>query len=246
MSTQKRTIRPELQRENQALNDIYLARKKTLKLTQQKIADRMGITAPTVFAYLKGKTPLNIRAATAFASILQVPVSDFSMRIAQEISDAAKSQTAPFNTGNVESTPHPIRSFTYPVIGWDQIGEAMEAVAQYHAGQRDLPSQSSETYAGRQAYWLVVKSDIMVSPSGVSFPEGILILVDPSVKASDEQYVIARLKETGETAFRQLRQDAGQEFLRPLNPAYPIQLKDDRWEIVGTVVAAKYPETIFK
>ncbi|MCY1366040.1 hypothetical protein D9M69_529170 [compost metagenome] len=66
------------------------------------------------------------------------------------------------------------------------------------------------------------------------------------MKAEDGQYVIARLIDTGETAFRQLRRDAGLEFLRPLNPAYPTIQLDDRWEIVSTVVGAKYPETIFK
>ncbi|MCY1285236.1 hypothetical protein D9M70_341640 [compost metagenome] len=246
MSKQKPTLKPDQVAECEALNAIYLSRKKELKLTQKMIADVMGIKPPSVFGYLNGKIPLNAKAAATFADLLQVPVSAFSRRLSDEIDRIAKSRTASLNGGNVESAPHPIRSFTYPVLDWSQIEGAMEVVAKYQAGQLDLPSQSSETYAGRGAHWLVVKSDIMVSPSGVSFPEGLLILVAPSMKAEDGQYVIARLKDTGETAFRQLRRDAGLEFLRPLNPAYPTIQLDDRWEIVSTVVGAKYPETIFK
>lgn len=245
-STKKRPLSPELAAECAALHEIYLSRKKGLKLTQQKIADEMRVTPPSVFAYLNGQIPLNIKAATVFATLLQVPISSFSRRLADEIDKIAKSQTALSNTGNVESAPHPIRSFTYPVIDWSQVEEAMEAVAKYQAGRIDLPTQSSETYAGRGAYWLAVRGEMMTSPSGISFPEGMLILVAPSVNPESGQFVIARLKETGESTFRQLREDAGHRFLRPLNPAYPTQQVDERWELVGTVLAAKYPETIFK
>lgn len=245
-STKKRTLPPELAAENADLRNIFLSKKKALKLTQQKIADEMKVTPPSVFAYLNGQIPLNIKAATTFARMLNVPVASFSRRLAAEIEEIAKSQTERIDSGNVALAPHPIRSFTYPVLGWEQIEVAMEAVQQYQAGQLQQASQTSETDAGRRAYWLVVRGEMMSAPSGTTFPEGVLILVSPDLDPADGQFIVARLKETGEGTFRQLRVDAGDRFLRPLNPSYPTQLLDDRWEVAGTVVAAKYPDTIFK
>ena len=78
---------------------------------------------------------------------------------------------------------------------------------------------------------------------GTSFPEGMLILVSSTIEPRDGQYVIAR--KGANTTFRQLREDAGMRFLCALNPAYPSVDLADGWEIVGTVVSARYPESIF-
>ena len=122
----------------------------------------------------------------------------------------------------------------------------MEVVEKYHVGELKLPSHSSETDAGRHAYWLTVRGEMMAASSGMTFPEGMLILVSPDITPEDGQFVVARLKGSADGTFRQLRIDAGAKYLRPLNPAYPIQQADDRWEIVGTVVGAKYPDTLFR
>jgi len=247
-STKKRTIAPELAAENAELRKIFLAKKKALKLTQQKIADELEVTPPSIFAYLNGQIPLNIRAATTFARMLNVPVSAFSRRLAREIDEIASSQTAWIGNGNVASAPHPIRSFSYPLLGWEQIevAVAMEAVERYHVGELKLPSHSSETDAGRHAYWLPVRGQMMTAPSGITFPEGMLILVSPDIAPEDGQFVVARLKGSTDGTFRQLRVDAGAKFLQALNTAYPVERLDDRWEIAGTVVSAKYPDTLFR
>lgn len=253
MSTppKKRKLATELADENAELHKIFLEKKKALKLTQQKIADELEVTPPSIFAYLNGQIPLNIRAATTFARMLNVPVSAFSRRLAREIDEIVSSQTAWIGNGNVASAPHPIRSFSYPLLGWEQIevAVAMEAVEKFHAGVMKLASHSSETEAGRHAYWLTVRGETMAAPSGMTFPEGVLILVSPDITPEDGQFVVAKLKGSINGTFRQLRVDAGTQFLRRLNPAYPFDPVDpvnDRWEIVGTVVGAQYPNTLFQ
>ena len=244
MSKPKRTLKPEQAAECAALNALYLSKKKALKLTQKKLADAMGISPPSAFNYLNGQIPLNAKAAAKFAEMLHAPVSDFSPRLAEEIRSLAKSQTEDSSSGPVESPSYSKRSFTYPVCGWNDVVEgAMEAVQKHRTGERPLETQAAEIFAGTDAYWVPVRGDMMVSPQGTSFPEGMLILVSSTIEPRDGQYVVSR-KGTN-TTFRQLREDAGMRFLRALNPSYPSVDLADGWEIVGTVVSARYPESIF-
>lgn len=244
MSKPKRTLKPEQAAECAALNALFLSKKKALKLTQKKLADAMGIAPPSVFNYLNGQIPLNAKAAAKFAEMLHAPVSDFSPRLAEEIRSLAKSQTENANSGNVESPSNTKHSYTYPVCEWNDVVEgAMEAVQKHRTGEKPLATQVAELFAGADAYWVPVRGDIMVSPQGTSFPEGMLILVSSTLEPRDGQYVVA--KKGTNTTFRQLREDAGMRFLRALNPAYPNVELSEGWEIVGTVVSARYPESIF-
>ena len=85
----------------------------------------------------------------------------------------------------------------------------------------------------------------MTGLSGNSFPEGFLILVAPDIEPHPGQYVVARMTDTNEATFKQLVRDAGELFLKPLNPSYPTKPMDDAWEIVGTVVDGKMPKSVF-
>lgn len=74
------------------LKAIYSAKKKELKLTQEKLAEQLGINQSSVSHYLNGVNPLNTEIAAAFAKILDVPVSDFSPRLAEVIEMVASSR----------------------------------------------------------------------------------------------------------------------------------------------------------
>jgi len=108
------------------------------------------------------------------------------------------------------------------------------------------PSHKSEVFAGPTGFWLQVTGNSMVSASGVSFPEGYLILVSPEMDPRPGQFIVARLTDRNEATFKQLAWDAGEFFMKPLNPAYPTKLMGDEWEIVGTVVDAKIPRSVFE
>jgi SOS-response transcriptional repressor LexA len=51
--------------------------------------------------------------------------------------------------------------------------------------------------------------------------------------------------DSNEATFKQLVHDAGELYLKPLNPAFPMKAVDDSWEIVGTVVDGKMPKSVF-
>ncbi|PIT52336.1 hypothetical protein BHC44_08900 [Snodgrassella alvi] len=84
-SVKKRPLTSEELLEAKKLNEIYKAKKKELNLNQLKVGDLMNISQGAVNHYLNGINALNYESASQFAKILQVPVSDFSPRLAKKI-----------------------------------------------------------------------------------------------------------------------------------------------------------------
>lgn len=104
--------------------------------------------------------------------------------------------------------------------------------------QPGIRFEVSDHYAKGAAFWLQVMGDAMTAPMGVSVPQGMMILVDPDIEAEPGKMVIARTPELTEATFRQLSEESGQLYLKPLNPTYPKVLFDERCSIIGVVVQA--------
>lgn len=84
----KKPLTPEQQAECLALKNLFLAKKKELKLSQERAGHAIGkegITGAAVNHYLNGVNPLNASVASDFARLLQVSVDEFSPRLAAEI-----------------------------------------------------------------------------------------------------------------------------------------------------------------
>lgn len=81
----KRHLPDDRQAECLRLKRIFNAKKRDLGLTQEKLAEYLGINQSSVSHYLNAVNPLNATVAVAFARILEVQVSDFSPRLATEI-----------------------------------------------------------------------------------------------------------------------------------------------------------------
>ncbi|EGR4294209.1 LexA family transcriptional repressor [Vibrio cholerae] len=92
---------------------------------------------------------------------------------------------------------------------------------------------------GKNSFWLRVEGDSMVSNSGISFPDGTLILADPDIDPINKNLVVAKLQGVPDVTFKQLIVDAGKKFLKPLNPYYPVIEISDNCNIVGVVKDAK-------
>ena len=65
-----------------------------------------------------------------------------------------------------------------------------------------------------------------------------MILVDPSIEPEPGKMVIAQTPDAEEATFRQLIEESGQRYLKPLNPTYPKTLFDERCRVIGVVVQA--------
>lgn len=81
----KRELDEARKEECRQLKAIFNDKKKALGLTQEKLAHALDMNQSSVSHYLNGVNPLNAHVASEMAKILDVPVSDFSERLAKEI-----------------------------------------------------------------------------------------------------------------------------------------------------------------
>lgn len=75
------------------LKALFKQKRGELKLTQEKIAAELGdgVTQGAVSHFMNRRTALSLRAATVFAKMLQVPVSDISPTLASQLTAMSSS-----------------------------------------------------------------------------------------------------------------------------------------------------------
>ncbi|WP_262020399.1 LexA family transcriptional regulator [Pseudomonas sp. Pse35] len=127
-----------------------------------------------------------------------------------------------------------------PLISWVQAGAWCEANFVQPDGESWLSCPVPISTAG---YALKVMGDSMTNPGpGRSYPAGCIIFVDPEAETKTGDRVIARVPRTNEATFKILVEDAGRQFLRPINPQYPIIDITEETHICGKVVGSFIPE----
>lgn len=100
--------------------------------------------------------------------------------------------------------------------------------------------------ASDNSFWLEVEGHSMTAPQGgkPSFPEGILILIDPEEPVSIGDFCIARLH-GDEFTFKRLIRESGQIFLEPLNPRFDLIPINSNCTIIGKVIKSQWPDETF-
>ncbi|GFZ67449.1 hypothetical protein PSE10B_39710 [Pseudomonas amygdali pv. eriobotryae] len=148
--------------------------------------------------------------------------------------DAADEDSSQFSGEqfNVEMTAQPERMYRYPLVSTVAAGAWSEAVEPGFSDRYEI----SDYKAKGRAFWLEVAGDSMTAPSGMSVPEGMLILVDPGVEARPGKLVVAKLPSSNEATFKKLIDDAGQLYLKPLNPGYSMIKCTGDCKIIGVAV----------
>lgn len=249
----KKSLSPELLAECAALKSIFIEKRQALGLTQEKAAAELGMNQGSLSHYLNGRNSLNVDFAVKIAKLLDVSVSEFSPRLAEEIHSIVGSITESDWTkraleyqrdqsvviSNVTETTQPWRpTRRYPLISWIAAGSKAESPDNFIAGSADEYLESTEN-AGECGYWLDVRGQSMTSQTNPSFPEGTKILIKPEgFDLISGKFYIARHRD-GEKTFKQYVYDSGYEYLMPLNAAFkPLEIDDD-WEIIGRVIDAK-------
>lgn len=219
------------------LKAIYEGKKNTLSINHETLAEIIGVTQGAVSHILNGRNALNVQTATAFANLLKVKVDDFSPSLANEIRMLSLYTNS--NSSNIEFIGYNSKNTKFPLINWVNAGMWNEAIEPY--SMKDVEEWPETTKkASNNSFWLKVKGDSMTSPVGLSIPEGMLILVDPEKEPSSGNLVIAKLVKDNEATFKKLVVDAGQAFLKPLNPSYPLITISDDCKIIGVVIEAKW------
>lgn len=129
---------------------------------------------------------------------------------------------------------------SFPLISWIAAGNWTEAIEAYSLNEiEEWPSTTANV--SENSFWLKVKGNSMTSNGGLSIPEGMLILVDPSKEAISGNLVVAKLEDSHEATFKKYVTDGGRYFLEPLNNQWPIMEINGNCKILGVVVEAKWP-----
>ncbi|WP_272518256.1 MULTISPECIES: LexA family protein [unclassified Providencia] len=100
--------------------------------------------------------------------------------------------------------------------------------------------------ASDSAFWLEVEGHSMTAPQGgrPSFPEGMLILVDPEQDVNFGDFCIARMM-NNEFTFKRLIREGETEYLEPLNPRFEMIPINGNCQIIGKVVKSQWPDDTF-
>jgi SOS-response transcriptional repressor LexA len=155
-----------------------------------------------------------------------------------QISGSNIHQLTAVDESNVRKLTH--RFGKVPLISWVQAGAWCESNFEQHDGETWL---SCPVPISESGYALKVLGDSMTNPGpGRSYPTGCIIFVDPEAETKTGDRVIARVPRTNEATFKILVEDAGRQFLRPINPQYPIIDITEETHICGKVVGSFIPE----
>lgn len=145
----------------------------------------------------------------------------------------------PIEEGN--ATHGPDFKGRVPLISWVQAGSFCQIVDQFEPGYAEQWLMTVQDL-GPNAYALRVQGDSMTAPYGRSYPDGVIIYVDPDAPITNGCRVIAKIPGAEEATFKVYVEDAGKKFLKPLNHQYPtIEMTPDM-VICGVVRGAYMPE----
>lgn len=212
--------------------DIAKQRIDALGLSQEKLAEHLGVTKGAVSHWLNGRRNPSLEEIGMVFEYLGVH-------------GAKLNSDGTFTIGELSTSKPALPQYDYPVFSHVQAGMFTPEFRSFT--ERDAEGWVSTTKkASDNAFWLEVDGHSMTAPAGSkpSFPEGMLILVDPEEPVDPGDFCIARLN-GDEFTFKKLIKDSGQVFLQPLNPQFPMIPCHEHCRVVGKVVASQWPEETF-
>jgi phage repressor protein C with HTH and peptisase S24 domain len=241
----KRPLPPDRKDECLKLKAIYNAKKRDLELTQEKLADLMRMNQSSVSHYLNGINPLNTAVAAEFARILEVPVSEFSPRLAMDIERLSSAQNA-WHTASEIGRALEKRALDTPPI------EQYVLIPQYNANERFVPGVNDEHVGLTEGLvfrrgWLR-RMEVQLAGLFIIFADhddmaphissGDVVLFDASqCKPEDKQIYLIQRADGAISLKRMIRQMSGSWVIRSDNPDK--NLYQD--EVVSEAVMAGLP-----
>lgn len=210
--------------------DVAKIRMRDTGITQETLAEHLGMTKGAVSHWLNARREPSINDIAKILNFLGM--KEFIVN-----PDGTISETAGSN-GNVEWVGAKEVKGNFPVISWVSAGSWCEAVEPYHRKSIDRWLDTT-VECSDNSFWLDVKGDSMTSPVGLSIPEGMVILVDPEVEPTNGKLVVAKMDSENEATFKKYVVDAGNRYLKPLNPQYSMIPINGNCRIIGVVVDAK-------
>jgi SOS-response transcriptional repressor LexA len=198
------------------------------KLSQTSLAQKAKVSQTIIHKLITGKA-LETRKISKIAAALGVNTDWLASGTGEKFT------TKSGELFNVEQLSK--RCSYVPLISWVQAGEWKEAIDNYAVGDAEEWLLCPVSH-GKKTYALRVKGDSMTSPypGNISYPEGVIIFVDPEKEITSGCRIIAKLSNSNEVTFKEYREDAGKHFLRPLNPQYQMQEISNDTHLCGVVI----------
>ncbi len=197
-------------------------------ISQKTLAEKCGWGASRIGNYEAGVRSINLDDAEVIASVLNI-------KPYQILFDASEIEALP-NVAQIDIQPK--FQTTFPLLSSVQAGQWTEACEAYSLDEIDEWYESTVKTSER-CFWLRVQGDSMTSPSGVSVPEGTLVLVDTEKEHGNGSLVVAKLTDVNEATFKKFVSDGGQDYLKPLNKDYKTVPINGNCKIIGVVVEAR-------
>lgn len=195
---------------------------KTLGMTQEELAAKMGLTRGAITHYLAGRRVPPLNQFEKLAAVLKVDPSWLQFGYA----------VAPAKKSLIKESKEIKKQHLIPILSWDQALKADQLK------QKDIHEWVPHFYCDNANWFaLKVKGDSMIAPAGYgkSFQEGDLIIIDPKINPKNGNFVIALLPKSKEAIFKQYVLDGDKIYLKPLNPQYPIIEINKRTHILGVI-----------
>lgn len=181
------------------------------KISENALAVATGVNQPTINRILSGSSK-EPRQSTL------KPLADY---FGTKVSDLMETDLTS-NEANFEDGPNFRSRRGYPVISWVQAGEWTALCDNFEPGDAE-EWRACHKDLGRCGYALRVKGKSMTAPEGepYSFPEGIVLYVNPDMEALPGKFVIVRRNQTKEATFKRYILVDGEPYLEAINPDWP-------------------------
>lgn len=187
-----------------------------LNMSINDLGKRSGVSSRMIRYILEGTSAVSVPKLEKIAKGLNIPVPDLFQ-----------------NSINENRTAYP-SMVLIPVIDYVQAGEWGDVNDPFEKGFGHEMIYS-EPRNSESCFALLVDGHSMTAPKGSedSFPHGTYVHIDPTKKAENGSFVVAKRKNQDKATFKQLRYNEGEPYLQALNPDYPSIF--DEFEIVGTL-----------
>jgi len=197
-------------------------RRKELKLTQTAVAALIGVSSASLTYWERDEIEPKNKNMAALARALDC-APDYLLFGATFGGDVS------FVTINAR----------VPLIAWDKLST-------YREGEIMTGDDEAEDWiycpvqCAKSTFALRVRGDHMESPypGKRSYPEGIVIFVDPTIEVKNGSRVITRRIDSTEATFKEYYEDDGKKYLKPINPQYPTSEMDGDIIIIGVVIGS--------